>query len=90
MNDIDLEKEFVDLCDNEFGYNNTRDIIKELFNRNWLCIRRIRWILVKNYYYFRLKDNGGNAKEARLDVAVAYNVSEDYVKTVIYKHRDIN
>ncbi len=43
-----------------------------------------------NYYYFQLlKTNGGKSRQARLDTAIHWEVSDSYVRDAIYKDQGI-
>ena len=80
--------EFIDLVDQRRDRHNeltTREIIKTMEHNGWLGFFAMKREVIKAYYYNQLK-LGWSAKDARMDAAVAYGVTESYVRDLVYKH----
>jgi hypothetical protein len=65
------------------------NVVRFLFDMGWIDPTRVRRAIIKDFYFQMLKHNKGNAHESRLDVQANYDVSEGYIKDILYRFRAI-
>lgn len=92
---INIRHEFIDLVLQQYPDNNiwNSEAIKELIfwllDQGWIDDFRAKKAVIKYYYTHQLKVNQGKVGESVLDAAIAFDVTEHYVKQIIYKCNDI-
>lgn len=66
----------------------TKEIVKTIANNGWFGYFAIKRAVIKAYFNHQRK-LGWSVTDSIRDAAVAYDVSESYVKNLVYKYTDI-
>ena len=89
---LDIPREFSDLVAERYPgaitAQDVRQLVKFLFNNGWMDESKARQALMKDNY-FKLIRQGDTAQEAKLTIAVNFDCSYSYVRSVIYNSRTI-
>ncbi len=64
-------------------------VVRFMYDMGWIEPVRARKAVIKDFYYQMLKHNRGNHQESRLDVQANYDVSDGYIRYVLYEQQGI-
>lgn len=88
--EVDVKARSIELIESKYGGEMTVEgIVGFLFDVGIMEKRQAMRSLVKSFYYKKLRENGNHSSHAKIDAAIEFDVSVDYVSNCIYKFKSV-
>ena len=88
--EVDVKSKSIELIESKYGGEMTIEgIVGFLFDVGIMEKRQAMRSLVKSFYYQKLRENGNHASNAKIDTAIEFDVSADYVSNCVYKFKSV-